>query len=193
MAKTKTSKLVKYHMKTYIDEETGERVPGAASIIEERDFNFHKIWMRDFISKMELVGNQKTKIAYWIINNLNKDNQLIYTYRQISIHTDTSLETVRSTMSILIKEEFLRKLNNGCYIVNPDIIFKGTKAARAGVFNIYQSVDRQEPELDEQIADIQKSIENLTKRLEHLINKKAQKEINITPKTAELPAPEERK
>lgn len=31
---------------------------------------------------MGMIGNRKSKIAYWILNHLNSDNELKYSYRQ---------------------------------------------------------------------------------------------------------------
>ena len=94
---------------------------------EDRDFNFHKVWLQSIINSIDLIGNQKTKLAFWIIDNLNKENQLIMTYRQIAKKSGISLDTVRVTMKALMDSNFIRKINNGAYCVNPDVLFKGTR------------------------------------------------------------------
>ena len=72
-----TSKKVKVAgVQNYINADTGEIVPMAVNEIEERDFNFSKIWMHNFIATLDLVGNKKTKLSYWIIENLDKENKL---------------------------------------------------------------------------------------------------------------------
>ena len=52
--------------------------------IEERDFNFHKIWLEHILSSIDIIGNQKTKLAFWIMNNLDKVNLLIMTQLTIA-------------------------------------------------------------------------------------------------------------
>ncbi|PWM27373.1 MAG: replication/maintenance protein [Clostridiales bacterium] len=175
-----TSKKVKYvGTEQFINVNTGEVEDFAVTGIEERDFNFHKVWMRNFISTLDIVGNQKTKLCFWIIDNLNKENQLIYTYRQIAEKTGMSLETVRVTMNILIESNFLRRQNQGCYIVNPDIVFKGTRPGRLNVLNQYHDVSVPEPSDEEKLSNLLAAMQQLQKQVDQLykkINKKQQEE-----------------
>ena len=121
-----TSKKVKViGTMPFINAVTGEVEDFQVNSIEERDFNFTKIWMRNLIATLELVGNQKTKLAYWIIEHLDRENKLTLTLRQIAEQTGISLETVRITIKILLDADFLRKINISAYMVNPEVIFKG--------------------------------------------------------------------
>lgn len=131
--------------------------------------------MRNFIATLDLVGNQKTKLAFWIIDNVNKENQLIATFRSMSEATGMSLETVRKTMSILQGADFLRKLGNGVYVINPDIVFKGTRNARINILNTYKELGYEEPKVsDEQkISNLQHSIEVLQDQLNQLLSNRA--------------------
>ena len=45
----------------YINATTGELEEMQVTSIENRDFNFTKVWMKNFIATLELVGNQKSK------------------------------------------------------------------------------------------------------------------------------------
>ena len=164
---TKKVKFVGTH--EFIDAETGELREMQVSSIEERDFNFHKIWMRNFISTLDLVGNQKTKLAFWIIDNLNKENQLVMTYRQIAEKTNISLDTVRITMKVLLDADFLRKINNGAYMVNPDIVFKGAKSNRLNILNEYQSAEKVEMSDEEKLANMMQSIDKMRKTMDKLL------------------------
>ena len=105
--------------------------------IEERDFNFHKVWLQHILNSIDLIGNQKTKLAFWIIEHLNKENQLIMTQRKIADKTGMSLDTVRLTMKALMDSDFLIKINSGAYMVNPDVIFKGGKTDRLNILIQY--------------------------------------------------------
>ena len=103
-----------------------------------------------YINSLDLIGNQKVKLAFWIIENLNKENQLIMTYRQISEKSGISLDTVRRTITALIDSNFLVRINNGAYQVNPDVIFKGTRSGRLNVLYQYNQVkiDNKEDDLN---------------------------------------------
>ena len=140
--KRTTSKKVKVIGKEqYINARTGQVEDFQVVQLKDRDFNFHKIWLSHIINSMELIGNQKTKLAFWILDNLDKENQLIMTYRQIAKKSGISLDTVRVTMKALIDSEFLQKINSGAYRVNPDVIFKGSNSSRMNVLYQYQSTN----------------------------------------------------
>lgn len=171
VGKQQTNKKVKFIGKeTYINANTGELQEMQVTSVEERDFNFHKVWMKSFIATLDIVGNQKTKLCFWIIDNLNKENQLCYTYRQIADKTGISLDTVRITMRILLDADFLRKRNQGVYIVNPDIVFKGTRNGRMNILTQYNEAEHIKLSQGEKIENIKHSIEILQKELDKLMN-----------------------
>lgn len=155
----------------YIQTSTGEIKDFQVSEIIDKDFNFNKIWMKNFISTLEIVGNQKSKLCFWIIDNLNRDNQLIATYRQLADRTGMSLETVRVTMKLLLDADFLRKQATGVYIVNPDIVFRGSRTARLNVLNEYAASERIALSDEEKLQNLKNSIDTLMKQAKALEQK----------------------
>lgn len=105
--------------------------------IEERDANFHKIWLGHIIQSLDLIGNQKIRLANFILQNLDSDNKLIMTQRKMAEKSNISYFTVAETMKALQEANFLTKINSGAYQVNPDIIFKGGKGNRMNVLLQY--------------------------------------------------------
>lgn len=142
---TTTKKIKVIGTQDYINPNTGEYISMQVTRVEDRDFNFSKVWMHSFLSTLDIVGNQKTKVAFWVIENVNRENMLPYTYRQISEATKISLETVRKTMTILLEADFLRRINQGCYIVNPNVIYKGTHNARLNILTQYNDLNAEKP------------------------------------------------
>ncbi len=122
---------------SYIKQDTGEIKEMQVINVEERDFNFHKVWLGHIINSIDLIGNQKTKLAFWIIENLNKENQLIMTQRKIAEKTGMSIQTVSLTIKALVESNFLVKINSGAYRVNPNVLFKGGKTDRLNVLIEY--------------------------------------------------------
>lgn len=176
--RTATEKKVKVQgTKRFIDYETGEIHDMEVTEFEDRDFNFTKIWFKNFISTLELVGNKKTKLAYWIVDNLNRDNLLTMTYRQIAESANMSLDTVSSTMQILLDGDFLRRVNMGCYCVNPDIVFKGTRTSRLNVLNIYRNAEQVKMTKKEKVAAITEAIQELEGQLEKVMR---EPDVNVT-------------
>src|SRR5699024_1996489 len=131
---------------------------------EERDANFHKIWLGHMLESLDMIGNQKIRVAMFIMENINKENELIMTYRVIAEKTNTSLQTVSETMKALQESNILSKIKkknnksiqkiskkkkklqesnliskirNGYYRVNPDVIFKGGRNDRMNVLLRY--------------------------------------------------------
>lgn len=136
-----TSKKVKVIGKEeYINTSTGEVQEMSVILVEERDFNFHKIWLEHIIRSIELIGSQKTKLAFWIIDHLDYENKLVYTYEQIRKETKMSLDTIRRTMQLLIDSDFLKKKHSGCYIVNPNIVYKGSHQNRMNILIQYRDM-----------------------------------------------------
>lgn len=141
----KTTKKVKVvGHEQYINSETGEVEDFQVVKLEDRDFNFHKLWLEHIVYSLDLIGNQKTKLAFWIIENLNKENQLIMTQRQIASKSGISLDTVRKTLKSLQDSNFIERINIGCYQVNPDVIFKGSRNSRLNVLYQYQKTQQEE-------------------------------------------------
>lgn len=124
---------------TYIKQSTGEIEEMQVMKIEERDANFHKLWLEHILHTMDLIGNQKTKLAFWLLDNLDRENKITMTYRQIADKSGMSYQTVYRTMNALIESDFLVKINGGAYRVNPDVLFKGGKNDRLNVLLQYRN------------------------------------------------------
>lgn len=129
---------------SYINQATGEINEMQVIDIEERDANFHKLWLGHILNSIDLIGNQKTKLAFWILDNLNSENQLIMTQREISEKTGIARGTITSTIKALIDSNFLKMQQVGVYQVNPDVLFKGGKNARMNVLIKYHENKNEE-------------------------------------------------
>src|SRR5699024_7622451 len=127
--------------KEFIDASTGEKETMQVTNIEERDANFHKIWLGHMLESLDMIGNQKIRVAMFIMENINKENELIMTYRVIAEKTNTSLQTVSETMKALQESNLLSKIRNGYYRVYPDFIFKGGRNDRMNVLLRYSKVE----------------------------------------------------
>lgn len=129
----------------FINPYTNEAVPMQVVSVEERDFNFHKVWLQHLVNSLDGISNQRLRLAFWIIEHLNKENQLVMTQRAISEQSGISLDTVSKTMKALQEGDpaFLIKINSGAYMVNPNVIWKGSHGARMGVVFDYSHSEEQ--------------------------------------------------
>lgn len=139
MQTTKKQKFVGYKM--LIDPETGEQYPMQMNVLEDRDFNFHKVWLQHLVNSLDGISNQRLRLAFWIIDHLDKENKLIMTQRAIAKESGMSYQTVSRTMRALQEGSpaFLVKINSGAYRVNPDVIWKGSYSNRMGICYEYHS------------------------------------------------------
>lgn len=143
MAKTTRRKMKIVGKQTYINQETGEMNEVQVIDIEGRDANFHKIWLSHILNSIDLIGNQKTKLAFWILDNIDSENQLIMTQRKIAKNSEISLYTVSETLKVLMDSNFLQKINSGAYRVNPNVLWKGGKSARMNVLFKYHQNEKE--------------------------------------------------
>lgn len=127
----------------YVNQETREINEMQVIDIEERDANFHKIWLRHILTSIDLIGNQKIKLAFWILDNMDSENQLIMSQREMARKNEISTKTVTQTLKILMEANFLQKINNfGAYRVNPNVLWKGEKSARMNVLFKYHQNEK---------------------------------------------------
>ena len=144
MKTTKKQKFVGY--KILVDPETGETYPMQMNVMEDRDFNFHKVWLQHLVNSLDSISNQKLRLAFWIIDHLDRENQLIMTQRAIADATNMSTKTVNTTLKALCEAPegspaFLQRINSGAYRVNPEVIFKGSHSNRMGICYEYKETD----------------------------------------------------
>lgn len=144
MKTTKKQKFVGY--KILVDPETGKTYPMQMNVMEDRDFNFHKVWLQHLVNSLDSISNQKLRLAFWIIDHLDRENQLIMTQRAIADATNMSTKTVNTTLKALCEAPegspaFLQRINSGAYRVNPEVIFKGSHSNRMGICYEYKETD----------------------------------------------------
>lgn len=178
MEQTTTKRVKVVGTEEYINTRTGELEQMQVTSIEDRDFNFTKMWMKNFISTLDIVGNQKTRLCFWIIDHVDKENRLIGTYRTIASQSGMSLDTVRITMKLLMDADFMRKAQNGVYVINPNLVFKGTRNARMNVLNQFTSAEYVPLSDEERLDNLMASIAVLTHRADELrktIERRSQK------------------
>lgn len=169
----KTTKKQKFiRAKTYVDTETGEVVPFQEVSVEDRDFNFHKVWLQHLVNSLDSISNQKLRLAFWIIDNLNKENQLVMTQRQIAEKSGMSLKTVSRTMQALQEGSpaFLQRINGGAYMINPDVIWKGSHSNRMGIVFDYEDTLRENASAEDKApqngTDLVEKADSLTETIQ---------------------------
>jgi len=111
----------------------------------EQDFNFFKVWLLDLLNILEVVGTKKMKVVNYIFENFNtQENLFIGTHDEISKKLNISRPVVSQTFKLLIDSGLLIKRNNGVYMINPNIIVKGSTGKRMNLLVKYNEIKNKE-------------------------------------------------
>jgi len=106
----------------------------------KKDF-FYKVWLADLMQVLDLLGNKKMLVLEYLFAKMDKDNKIVSTHRRIAEDLGISLKTVSDTLSMLQKENILKKIQNGVYQLNPQIIFFGDGKKQDYLLIEYQKED----------------------------------------------------
>lgn len=135
-----TQTLIGERKRELIDTQTGEVIH--VDQITKRAYgakNFWKMYLMDFLSVLGIIDNKQLDIFIYIAENTNQSNNLfIGTYKQISKDVGVSEPTIAKLMKKLQENNFIKKKQNGVYLVNPNIMMKGNDTKRQILLNYYE-------------------------------------------------------
>ena len=102
--------------------------------------HFWKCYMKDFIKVMESLSYKQFKVFIYILENVKPSTNLfIATPSKIEKNTGCCRQTVAKTMKILQDQEFIRKIQPGVWIINPDILIKGNDSKQKKLREGYEN------------------------------------------------------
>lgn len=139
MKTTKKTKVI--GTRTYIDRESGEIVDMSVVSTESTDFNFDKIWLSHILQALDCLGSKKVKVVTWLLENKDSKNHVIGTQRAIAEKVGVSLPIVAKTIKTLTEADVLKMVQSGIYMLNPDVVFKGSKDQRMNILIRYQKLE----------------------------------------------------
>lgn len=135
-----TQTLVGQKKRELVDTETGEVIH--VDQITKRVYgtkNFWKMYLMDFLTVLGIIDNKQLDVFIYIAENTNQSNNLfIGTYRSISKDVSVGVSTVTRIMKKLQESNFIKKKQNGVYIVNPNIMMKGNDTKRQILLSYYE-------------------------------------------------------
>ena len=138
----RSSRKVKHiGTETFINQATGEAQEFQVIDIEDRDADFSKLWIAHVLDAVEQLGNAKMRVMMHIIAKRDPtSNNLIATAQEIADAVGVSEKTVRETIKALVEAKIVtrRKGINGVLLLNPEVIFKGSRAGRLNVLYRYR-------------------------------------------------------
>ena len=138
----KTTKII--GVRRYTDHETGEVVDADVILSEqETDINFEKLFLQHFLSTVDMLGSQKMRFCFFLIDHKNYQNVITMNYRQMAEKSGISLDTVNRTMKVLLKSDFLQRINTGAYRINPNILCHGKSSKRRLLVIDYRATEEE--------------------------------------------------
>ncbi|HGJ5869566.1 replication/maintenance protein RepL [Arsenophonus nasoniae] len=137
---TKTKKTRVIGKQSYINQTTGEVVDMNVVETMSSDFNFEKIWLSHLLQALDCLGSRKVRVVSWLLENKDNKNVIIATQRKIALESNTSLKTVTEVMKVLLTSDVIKMEQQGVYILNPEVIFKGDRSKRMNVLIKYNKI-----------------------------------------------------
>lgn len=136
-----TQTLIGTKKKQLLDIETGEQI--VVDQITKRVYgtkNFWKCYLMDFLSILGIIDSKQLDIFVYICENTDPSNNLfIGTYKKIAKDVHCSEPTISKIMKKLQANNFIKKIQNGLWQVNPNILMKGNDTKRQILLSYYES------------------------------------------------------
>lgn len=138
---SQTQTLIGQKKRELMDTETGELM--WVDQITKRVYgskNFWKCYLMDFLTVLGIIDSRQLDIFVYIVENTSpSNNTFIGTYKKISKDTGCSSTTIARIMKKLQENNFIKKVQNGVWLVNPNILMKGNDNKRQILLSYYTS------------------------------------------------------
>ena len=136
-----TQTLIGTKQKELIDVETGVSI--WVDQITKRAYgskNFWKVYLMDFLTVLGIIDSKQLDVFIYIAENTNQStNQFIGTYDKIAKDVNVSRPTIAKLMKKLQDNRFIKKVQNGVWLVNPNILMRGSDKKRQILLSYYQA------------------------------------------------------
>lgn len=136
-----TQTLVGTKKRELVDVETGEQI--FVDQITKRVYGskaFWKMYLMDFLMVLGIIDSKQVDIFIYIVENTNQSNNMfIGTYDKISADVGVCRQTIAKIMKKLQDNNFIKRVQNGAWLVNPNILMKGNDTKRQILLSYYES------------------------------------------------------
>lgn len=136
------STLVGRRRRKLVDEETGEvmQVDQVTKLVYGAK-NFWKFYLKDFIAVLKVLTDKQYKVFVYILEHIRpSDNRFIATYHDIMKDIGCCRQTVAVTFGRLQEADFMKKVQAGVWLVNPNILVKGNDRKREMLLSEYRAI-----------------------------------------------------
>ena len=99
---------------------------------------WEKIVASYMASMLNLSGSAKTKFLVFVLVQKDEKNRIFGSYDDLAKQADVSIGTVKCLMPKLIKEQIVKRIMNGVFMVDPKMIRPGQRYKGAVLFDIWE-------------------------------------------------------
>ncbi len=136
-----TQTLVGQQKRELLDTQTGELIH--VDQITKRTYgtkNFWKCYLMDFLTVLGIIDNKQLDIFIYIVENTNQStNTFLGTYDKIAKDVGVSRPTIAKIMKKLQENNFIKRIQAGAWLVNPNVLMKGNDTKRQILLSYYES------------------------------------------------------
>lgn len=138
---SQTQTLVGQKKRELVDTQTGEVI--WVDQITKRTYgtkNFWKCYLMDFLTVLGIIDSKQLDVFIYIVENTSQGNNMfIGTYSKIAKDVGVCRQTIATIMKKLQENNFIKKVQNGVWLVNPNILMKGNDTKRQILLSYYES------------------------------------------------------
>lgn len=115
-----------------IDTQTGEVIRvEQVTRVGPGSKQFWKVYLPELLKVIEGFEGKQLAVLAHVLGNTNQGSNLFFgTYPEVMRNVNVSRQTVATTFGKLQRRSFLRKVQGGVWMVNPDVIMKGNDNKR---------------------------------------------------------------
>lgn len=136
-----TQTLIGQQKREFLDTQTGELI--LVDQITKRTYgtkNFWKCYLMDFLTVLGIIDSKQLDVFIYIVENTQQaNNTFIGTYSKIAKDVGVCRQTIATIMKKLQDNNFVKKVQNGVWLVNPNILMKGNDTKRQILLSYYDS------------------------------------------------------
>ena len=103
---------------------------------------FINISQNNYIRSLKDTSTKKAIIPMVLISLMDKNNKIFMTLDDLSLELDYPKTGLSVLFGQYKKMDFLKKIRNGLYMVNPLVSYRGSKYERDKLIKEYNSVDK---------------------------------------------------
>jgi hypothetical protein len=128
--------------KELVDPNTGEIYPCnvIAQDVQGRR-NFYIMYMYNLMKLFDILGGQKYKLLEFIIDNMDSEQKLVMTIKEISQKSHISRQTVIDTLKILEQNNLIVR-KTGCIMLNPKLFNNKSTSGEQSLLIKYNQIKK---------------------------------------------------